>query len=105
MTFLDTLVKTPLAAAAGWTLIHSLWEGAIVALLVAAVFSIAKSASARYIVASLALLVMLACSIATFIEMWPAPGPTDSVKNLSMARQAGLPTHRMHFQARRFETG
>ena len=86
MTFLSTLVKTPLAAAAGWTLIHSLWEGAIVALLVAAVFSIAKSASTRYIVASLALLVMLASSIATFIEMWPAPGSTNSVRTYPSAR-------------------
>ncbi len=87
MTFLDTLVKTPLAAAAGWTLIHSLWEGVMVALLVAAVFSVAKSASTRYIVASLALLVMLACSIATFIEMWPAPGSTDSVRTYRAARR------------------
>jgi hypothetical protein len=29
MMFLDTLVKTQLASAAGWTLIHSLWERAI----------------------------------------------------------------------------
>ncbi len=86
MTFLDTLVKTPLAAAAGWTLIHSLWEGAIVALIVVVTLSLVRSSSARYVIASLAMLVMLACSIATFIEMWPAAGAPDSVKSYQTAR-------------------
>ena len=33
MNLLETWVNTPAASALGWTLVHSLWEGAIVALL------------------------------------------------------------------------
>ena len=86
MTFLDTLVKTPLASVAGWTLIHSLWEGAIIALIVAITLSLIRSSSARYIVASVGMLVMLVCSIATFIEMWPARESADSVRTYPDAR-------------------
>lgn len=81
MTFLDTLVKTPLAAAAGWTLIHSLWEGAIVAFVLAVALSVIRSSEIRYVAASFAMLVMLACFGGTFIEMRLAQVPSDSVKS------------------------
>jgi GWxTD domain-containing protein len=46
--------------ALGWTILHSLWEGAIVALLLAAALSVLRSSRARYAAACLAMLVLLA---------------------------------------------
>ena len=49
MTLLENWVHTPVAAALGWTLVHSLWEGALVALLLGAALLVLRSSRARYI--------------------------------------------------------
>ena len=43
MTILELLVRSDAAKALGWTLVHSLWEGAGVALALAIVLTIARS--------------------------------------------------------------
>jgi GWxTD domain-containing protein len=86
MMFLDTLVKTPLASAAGWTLIHLLWEGAIVAFVLAAALSMIRSAEIRYLAATFAMLLLLVCFAATFVEMRMAQGPANSVKTYNATR-------------------
>ena len=48
MTLLRTLVRTPLAGALGWTLLHSLWEGAALAALLGAALLMMRSPRARY---------------------------------------------------------
>ena len=60
MTLLQTWVQTPVAKALGWTLFHSLWEGAIIALALATALWAIRSARARHAVACLALAAMLA---------------------------------------------
>src|SRR5260370_3371683 len=60
MRFVETWVHTPLAGAAGWTLLHSLWEGAIISAALAAVLLALRSPRARYAAACVALLVMVA---------------------------------------------
>ena len=60
MTLVETWVQTPLAQAIGWTLVHSLWEGALVALVLAAALWALRSSRARYAAACLAMLAMLA---------------------------------------------
>ena len=60
MTLLQTWVQTPAAKALGWTLFHSLWEGAIIALVLAIALAAIRSARARHGVACLALAAMLA---------------------------------------------
>jgi GWxTD domain-containing protein len=60
MNLLETWIQTPGATALVWTLLHSLWEGAIVALVLAAAFCVIRGSRARYMAACLALLVMLA---------------------------------------------
>jgi beta-lactamase regulating signal transducer with metallopeptidase domain len=60
MTILRNLVHTPLAQAIGWTLFHSLWEGAAVAGLLVVVLSVVRSSRIRYAAACLALLCILA---------------------------------------------
>jgi len=62
VTLIQTWVQTPLAQAIGWTLVHSLWEGALVALVLAAALWAFRSSRARYAAACLAMLAMLAAS-------------------------------------------
>ncbi len=60
MNLLQTWVQTPAAKALSWTLFHSLWEGAIIALVLATALWAIRSARARHGVACLALAAMLA---------------------------------------------
>ena len=54
------LVHSPLAWTLGWTLFHSLWEGAIVALVLAGSLAVLRTSRARYTMACLAMLAVLA---------------------------------------------
>ena len=64
---LKHLVGTPLAKAIGWTLFHSLWEGAIVASALLAALWVLRSSRARYAVACVAMLAIVAGFIATLL--------------------------------------
>jgi GWxTD domain-containing protein len=59
MSWLEIWVHTPRAAALGWTLAHSLWEGALVALVLAGALGLLGSSRTRYAAACLAMLAML----------------------------------------------
>ena len=69
MNLLQNWVETPGATALVWTLIHSLWEGALVALLLAAALSVLRGSRARYAAACIALLVLLAGFGLTFANL------------------------------------
>jgi beta-lactamase regulating signal transducer with metallopeptidase domain len=71
VTLVETWVQTPLAQAIGWTLVHSLWEGAVVALVLAAALWAIRSSRARYAAACLAMLAMLAGFGFTFARLIP----------------------------------
>jgi GWxTD domain-containing protein len=75
MNALLFLVHTPIAKALGWTLVHSLWEGALIAALVAAGFLVIRPASARsrYALACAGMLAMLIAFVVTLATLWPAP--------------------------------
>lgn len=70
MNFLENIIPENLASAFGWMIIHSLWEGALVALLLSIVLLMLnkKSARVRYLVSVGALLFFAAISIRTFAE-------------------------------------
>ncbi len=76
MTTLENLVRTPLAKALGWTLFHSLWEGAIVALLLFAALGAIRSARARYVSACIAMLTVLVAFAVTFFRLLPGSAGT-----------------------------
>jgi GWxTD domain-containing protein len=59
MNFLKVFIETRLASAIGWALLHSLWEGAIIAAALAAVLVVVRSPRIRYAAASTAMLMML----------------------------------------------
>lgn len=48
MRFLENFVETPIAGAIGWTLLHTLWEGAIVSAVLVAVLLAVRSPRVRY---------------------------------------------------------
>ncbi|PYT21591.1 MAG: hypothetical protein DMG58_31880, partial [Acidobacteria bacterium] len=71
MRILETWVATPLAAAVGWTLLHSLWEGAIISAALVATLVGMRSPRARYAAACVAMLVMLGGFGLTLVRMMP----------------------------------
>lgn len=71
MRFLEIWVETPLAQAVGWTLLHSLWEGAAISATLAAALMTARSARARYAAACVAMLVMLGGIGLTLVRLIP----------------------------------
>ena len=71
MTLFAAWVHAPLATAAGWTLLHSLWQGAIVAAVLAAALTVIRSSRLRYAAAALAMLAMLAGVGVTFARVMP----------------------------------
>jgi beta-lactamase regulating signal transducer with metallopeptidase domain len=60
MTLLEAWVQTYAAKALGWTLFHSLWEGAIVAAALAIALRVVRSSRHRHLAACLALVAVLA---------------------------------------------
>jgi len=71
MRFLESWVTTPLAQALGWTLLHSLWEGAIISAILGAALRATRSARARYASACVAMLVMLGGIGLTLVHVMP----------------------------------
>lgn len=71
MTFLSAWVQTGMAKALGWTLLHSLWEGAAVALVLAVVLGVSQSSRVRYWAACGGMLALLAAFGWTFCRLMP----------------------------------
>jgi len=87
MRLLESLVGTPLAGAVGWTLLHSLWEGAMLAAALGAVLVATRSPRIRYAAACAAMLVMLGAFGVTFVRMMP-----ESVQHATAEKKPPFPT-------------
>ncbi len=76
MTFLCHILSTAPVERIGWTLLHSLWQFALLAVLLAGVLEVLRrrSANLRYLVGCFALAAMLAVSGTTFCLL-PAASP------------------------------
>jgi GWxTD domain-containing protein len=72
MSVLESLVATPMAAAVGWALLHSLWEGAIVSVALAFALTVMKSARGRYAAACIVMLAMLGGFAFTLVRLAPS---------------------------------
>jgi GWxTD domain-containing protein len=85
------LLRSPLADAVGWTIIHSIWEGAILAAVLGAVLLITQSPRARYAAACTAMLVqVLAC---TLTLTYLSPSTEQQVATVSVT---GIPSGLLH---------
>jgi bla regulator protein blaR1 len=71
MKSLQILIASPAVAAIGWTLLHSLWDGAIVAAVLGAMLLALRTARARYLTACVALLALLALFTLTLLRLAP----------------------------------
>jgi len=71
---IQNIFSEELIQALGWTMIHSLWQGFVIAILmgVAMLFLQKKSAKVRYEVAWLALFLIFVISLSTFIYLFDA---------------------------------
>jgi beta-lactamase regulating signal transducer with metallopeptidase domain len=87
MRLVETFINTPLAGAVGWTLVHSLWEGAILSSTLAASLLGVRSARVRYAAACITMLVMLGAFGFTLVRMFPES--THSPTFLAPAIPAG----------------
>ena len=81
MKSLEMLIANPIVAAVGWTLLHSLWEGALVATVLGAALLILRTARARYLAASAALLALLALFTLTLLRLTPEAAQTFPVRD------------------------
>lgn len=71
MNHLERFVASPFAAAIGWTLLHSLWQGSLLAALLVAVLFATRSPRIRYAAASVTMLLMLGGFTFTLIHFIP----------------------------------
>ena len=74
MMLLDFVIRTQISQALGWALIHSLWEGGIIAAAFAALLVLVRSSRIRYVAGCMALLAMLASFAVTLVHFLPARG-------------------------------
>ena len=81
MPHLEIWLQTPLAGALGWALFHSLWEGAIIAVALAATLAMTRSARARYLAACLAMCAILLCFGVTLLRLAPGHPMPGAVRN------------------------
>src|ERR1700693_1997791 len=92
MTPLQWWVHTPLAQAVSLALAHFLWEGVLIAVILAAALCVAGSSRARYGSACVAMLLMLASFGATLVRLMPKPMDLAKAPLVSIsAPPAGLP--------------
>ncbi|SES95304.1 M56 family metallopeptidase [Hymenobacter actinosclerus] len=92
MTWLDQLLPPALVRALGWTLIHSLWQGAVVALALAGLLLVLRrhAAQVRYRTAAAALLtLLLLCGFTFGRYYYQAPPAMVAAAALSQADEAG----------------
>ncbi len=84
-----------LAKALGWALLHSLWQGAAIALLLALALILMRrySATARYWAATLSLMALLVCSLVTFEWLYePAAAGISAITETDISTIASQET-------------
>jgi len=83
MRLLELVVGAPISEALGWTLVHLLWEGAIIAAALAAFLALVRSPRIRYVAACVALIAVVASFTITLIHFLPehgrVPGPLNKM--------------------------
>lgn len=99
MSALDTLLSTPLAYHLGWTLVHFIWQGALVGVLYACLRFVLQDSEpqSRYWLSLTALVVLAALPVLTFIRLLAEPvavpaitGVTHAIQSLQTVPQTNL---------------
>ena len=99
MNPIDVLLSEPFGQTLGWTLLHFVWQGTLVALLLAFALYLLRrhTAQTRYVVACGALLLLLAMPVVTIVALLPdaaettAAQQTPAMEPTTTARAQALP--------------
>lgn len=78
MSWIEVWTGSPLAAALGWVVLHSVWQGAALAALLATVLGVLRSSPARYAACCAGMIATAVASAATLFLMLPAPVQSHS---------------------------
>jgi GWxTD domain-containing protein len=92
-TMLESWLQTPLASAVGWTLFHSLWQGVLIAIALAATLAFTRSVRLRYLAASVAMGAMLLSFAVTLLYLAPRHhgfGASGRIAVLAWNQSAGM---------------
>ncbi|MCX2740672.1 M56 family metallopeptidase [Pontibacter anaerobius] len=91
MSLIPNLLPEGLVSALGWTLLHALWQGALVALFLSLLLVLLhrQPAKTRYAVASSAMLLQLLLSVGTFVLYFnTAEGAATAMQSIAVAAEA-----------------
>ncbi len=105
MTTLNQLLPTQLIEALGWTILHSIWQGAVLAILLTLTWIVLRknSSQVRYFVATTALFTLFLVAAITFVSLYwnfsgnelalpPAPSPSEIILPTPTPFQMTAPT-------------
>src|SRR5512143_267749 len=89
MNALNWFAAQPLVERLGWTLVHSLWQGALIAALLAVALCVSREADARlrYFLACAALICFTLCPLFTFAFISGAMPARDVSQGRTVAAQ------------------
>ena len=93
MNLLYDALPGPLVEALGWTLLHFVWQGTLIAVVAAIILACLRrrSANARYLVACIALLVMALLPTGTFLLLNPTPTPQPTPTDIATLAPHTIP--------------
>ncbi len=98
MQFLNQIIPEQITEALGWTILHSLWQGAAIVILIGLLMVVFRKQSAkfRYKLAYSGMLLMFVTAIVTFIVKWnpivatPEEGVSTELDQMSLAMVLNL---------------
>lgn len=92
MNMITSWFNSQLMYSLGWTLLHSLWQAALIAIALAATLYITRrgSANSRYLLGLSALMLLVACSVATFAHYYQSIGEV-----IARSQASGAPSEQM----------
>ena len=82
MKLLETFLNTSSSLTYGWTLLHSLWQGRILAVALLAALAALRSARSRHAAASVAMLTILGSAGITCIRLLQQGTPVESITKI-----------------------
>jgi ankyrin repeat protein/beta-lactamase regulating signal transducer with metallopeptidase domain len=92
MNYIYDLFSQEVIHALGWTLLHSLWQGALIGIVLAIILLLMRrfTAQTRYYMILTAMLTLLALSIFTFTDLYQTPTAAETAINTQPHHSAAI---------------
>ena len=93
MSAIEALLRQPAAHAVAWALLQFVWQGALIGVLTAVALAALRRSAAdvRYVVATIALALMLTMPIVTALQSWRGAAPSESPVRATSAANVPRP--------------